>query len=508
MATTRTERAAVLAATTLTAAGLLGSVAAPAVAAPANAAPVASVTASQSNTAATGLQSAAKALRRAADLTQHGGARRSQDDRTKDLLASINPRKAKNVILIIGDGMGDSEITSARNYQYGADGRFPGIDDLPITGQYTTFSLDKSNGKPDYVTDSAASGSGWATGTKTYNNAISVDIKGRAQKSLLELAKAKGMKTGDVTTSELQDATPAVQVSHVAQRSCYGPEATSKTCPENALENGGAGSITEQLLATRADVTLGGGAKTFTERAKAGKYQGLTLQQQAKQRGYAVVKNAAQLSRVKQANQKQPVLGLFADGNLPVGWVGPKATRTGGSEPAARCSANPDFTAQVPRLGTMTNKAISLLKGSKQGFFLQVESASIDKQDHAADPCGQIGETVQMDQAVKTALDFARKDGNTLVIVTADHAHSSQIVYPGETTMGLTRTLTTNEGQPMTISYGTADEGGSQMHTGTQLRIAAYGPQAANVSGLTDQTDVFFTVQRALGLPRGGTIRR
>lgn len=440
-----------------------------------------------------------------AELADHGGAQRNDGDQTRDLLASIDRGKAKNVILVIGDGMGDSEITAARNYQYGADGRFPGIDALPITGQYTTFSLDKSNGKPDYVTDSAASGSGWATGTKTYNNAISVDLKGRAQSSLLELAKAKGMKTGDVTTSEIQDATPAVQVSHVAQRSCYGPEATSKTCPENALENGGRGSISEQLLATRPDVTLGGGAKTFTEKAKADKYQGLTLRNQAKRSGYQVVDNAAQLARVKKANQKKPVLGLFADGNLPVGWVGPKATRTGGSEPAVRCSSNPDFTSATPRLATMTNKAIDLLKGSKDGFFLQVESASIDKQDHAADPCGQIGETVQMDQAVKAALDFARKDGNTMVVVTADHAHSSQIVNAGQTTLGLTRTLTTNEGQPMTMAYGTADEGGSQMHTGTQLRVAAYGPQAANVSGLTDQTDLFFTVQRALGLARGGT---
>ncbi|MGO2633589.1 MAG: alkaline phosphatase [Galactobacter sp.] len=436
------------------------------------------------------------------DITDHGGAQRNDGDQTDALKQAINGSQAKNVILIIGDGMGDSEITSARNYEHGASGEFPGIDALPITGQYTTYSLDKSNGKPDYVTDSAASGSGWATGTKTYNNAISVDIDGKAQDSLLELAKTKGLKTGDVTTSELQDATPAVQVSHVSKRSCYGPKATLEKCPENALENGGAGSITEQLINTRADVTLGGGAATFAEEATAGDHKGKTLLAQAEERGYNIVKTAGDLAAVERADQNEPVLGLFAEGNLPVDWQGAKATLTGGSEPAISCEVNPDFTEDTPRLAAMTSKAIDLLKDADEGFFLQVESASIDKEDHAANPCGQIGETVQLDEAVQEALDFAKKDGDTLVIVTADHAHSSQVVYPGETTLGLTRTLTTKEGQPMTIAYGTADEGGSQMHTGSQLRIAAYGPQAANVSGLTDQTDVFFTVQRALGLPQ------
>ena len=99
-----------------------------------------------------------------------------------------------------------------------------------------------------------------------------------------------------------------------------------------------------------------------------------------------------------------------------------------------------------------------------------------------------------------TAL-FNGKDGkNTLVIVTADHGQSSQIVYPDTTTPGLTRTLLTADGKPMTIAYGTADTGGAQDHTGTQVRIAAYGPYAGNVVGLTDQTDLFATIRDALGL--------
>ena len=106
----------------------------------------------------------------------------------------------------------------------------------------------------------------------------------------------------------------------------------------------------------------------------------------------------------------------------------------------------------------MTGKAIDLLSknsaGKKKGFFLQVESASIDKKDHAADACGQIGETQQMDEAVSKALDFARKDGNTLVIVTADHAHTSQIVDGN--TPGLTAKLTTKDGSDMIVAYGTS----------------------------------------------------
>ncbi|WP_279538328.1 alkaline phosphatase [Labedaea rhizosphaerae] len=361
--------------------------------------------------------------------------------------------------------------------------------------------MDKADGKPDYVTDSAASGSGWSTGTKTYNGAISVDIKGRPQRTLLELAKANGLRTGDVSTAELQDATPAVQVAHVTDRGCYAPSSTTAKCPSNALENGGAGSITEQLITTRPDVTLGGGAASFAEKATAGRWQGRTLLDQTKARGYQVVTDAAGLDQVRHADQNSPVLGLFAAGNLPVNWTGPLATHTGGAEPAVRCTPNPARTAGLPSLATMTSKAISLLdQRGRNGFFLQVEGASIDKQDHAADPCGQIGETVDFDQAVKAALDFARHDGNTLVVVTADHGHSSQIVYPGSTTPGLTRTLLTADGKPMTMAYGTAETGGSQAHTGTQVRIAAYGPRAANVVGLTDQTDLFFTVRDALRL--------
>ena len=451
-------------------------------------------------TAATGTIASVAAT--APDLTVLHGANRNDGDKTKEVRQSVIGGKARNVILLIGDGMGDSEITIARNYYKGAAGRFAGIDALPLTGQYTTYSLNKSTKKPDYDPDSAATGTAWATGFKSYDGAISVDVNGKARASLLELAKAKGLRTGNVTTAEIQDATPAVQAAHVTARSCYGPAVTLTTCPTNAIENGGAGSITEQIIATRADVTLGGGAKTFDEVATAGDYAGKTLKQQAYERGYQIVSDAAGLAKVKKANQNKPLLGLFASGNLPVRWVGPEATSDGGKKDPVRCTVNPDRAADQPTLADLTSKAISLLntKRNGPGFFLQVEGASIDKQDHAANACGQIGETVDLDEAVKAALDFAAKDGNTSVFVTADHAHTSQIVEAGSVTPGYTVNLLTADDAPMTINYATSEKGSSMQHTGTQLRIAGYGPGAANITGLTDQTDLNTTIRRILGL--------
>ncbi len=446
---------------------------------------------------------AGKLLERGAseDLSAPGGARRISGDTTEAYRAAIVDGRPKNVILLIGDGMGDSEITIARNYAVGAGQYFKGIDALPVTGQYTHYSLDKKTGKPSYVTDSAASGTAWATGVKSYNGAIGVDIREEAHETLLEKAKAAGLGTGNVSTAELQDATPAVQVAHVTQRKCYGPQSTTEKCPSNALENGGKGSITEQLINARADVTLGGGAKSFGEAAKAGEWKDKTLREQAQARGYKIVSNADELAAVKKASDDAPVLGLFADGNMPIRWQGPQASHYGNieKEPVV-CKPNEKRTSATPTLAQMTAKAIELLSANEKGFFLQVEGASIDKQDHAANPCGQIGETVDLDEAVQEALKFAQEKGDTLVIVTADHAHASQIISADTKAPGLTEALITKDGAVMAVSYGNSDEVDDQGHTGSQLRIAAYGPRAANVSGLTDQTDLFYTISDALGL--------
>ena len=427
--------------------------------------------------------------------TDHGGAAQHDGDQTQAIRDSIVDGPAKNVILLVGDGMGDSEITVARNYAEGAGGRFAGIDALPLTGSYTTYALNP-DGTPNYASESASTATAWSTGTKTVNGRLSVDVAGNPQSTLLELAKANGKKTGNVSTSEIQDATPGAQVAHISARGCFGPVATSANCPAAALENGGLGSISEQLLNLRPDVTLGGGSKTFNETAVAGQWSGQTLFAQAEDRGFTLVDDAAALAGVTSADQTQPLLGLFTPGNFPVRWTGPEAVVGGGDAAPEQCTENPERLDTSLSLGSLTSKAIELLD-NEDGFFLQVEGASIDKQDHAANACGQIGETVDLDEAAQVALEFAKQNGDTLVLVTADHAHTSQVL--GSTPPGLSVNMLTEEGQPMIVGYGTA-LGGSQQHTGAQVRIAGYGPGAANVIGLSDQTDVFFTSAGALEL--------
>ena len=478
------------------------------------------------------------------ELAKHGGAQR---------IASIGNEKAKNGILFLGDGMGDSEITVARDYLKGANGHFEGLDAVGQpgvlgdakagTGQYTTFSLGNGSkdsavgkdnngslavnanpGKITPVTDSSASGSSWATGTKTYNNAVDVDVYGNPQLNLFELAKAAGKATGNVTTAEIQDATPAVLESHSTERGCYGPQGKTdgtsndalKRCLANQLkENGGIGSISEQLLDTRADVTIGGGSKYFRQTVQGGEYQGKTVWEQAREMGFQTVENDPAAMNALQYKDNQPVLALMSDGNMPTKFNPSKATAKDPAKDAnpTVCTPNADWLGnQGVSLKDMTKKALDLLganpNGQKNGYFLQVEGASIDKQDHAGNACGQIGETDDFDQAIAYALKNVDLN-NTLVIVTADHAHTSQILN-AQPAYALSTVLKTADGINMVVSYGTAQDdsrdedggynGGDMEHTGTQLRIAASGPGASRVDGLTDQTDNFYTIAGALGL--------
>src|SRR5512135_766760 len=129
-------------------------------------------------------------------------------DRTPALAQALNDGRAHGVILFLGDGMGDSEITIARNYEVGAAGRLA-LDTLPFTGAYTTYELQEANPTlPDYVGDSAASGTAWATGHKTSAGRVSTSPGSDLPlKTLIELAQEHGVRTGNVTTAELTDAT-------------------------------------------------------------------------------------------------------------------------------------------------------------------------------------------------------------------------------------------------------------------------------------------------------------
>ena len=420
-------------------------------------------------------------------------------DRTGAIGDELKAGRARNVILLIGDGMGDSEITIARNYAKGAAGTL-NMDRLPFTGEYTTYAVEQgTDDVPVYVPDSAATGTAWATGHKTYNNAVSVDpVTGDPLETILELADDAGYRTGNVSTADITDATPAVLGAHVSLRSCQGP-ADMAACPGEE-KPAGLGSIAEQFVDHEIDVLMGGGKARFDQPT----YTGETVTDQAVAAGYQLVTDRAEMNAANL--QDGPVLGLFAGGNMDLVWTGPLATPYPGPA-ATTCATNAAYPGSEPRLPEMTAKAISLLdqatKNSNKGFFLQIEGASIDKQNHASNPCGQIGETVAFDRSVALALAYANSHPRTLVIVTADHGHTSQIIEPQSETdhsPGSIATLITADGVEMVINYATNLPGRSQSHTGTEVRVAAQGPQAANVLGVIDQTEVFDIMARALGV--------
>ena len=322
--------------------------------------------------------------------------------------------------------------------------------------------------------------------------------------TILELAQKGAFRTGNVTTSELTDATPASPMAHVVARGCQGPQ-NMTACPQDKKSAGGPGSIAEQAVQHGVDVLLGGGKARFDQMIPVGEgpFGGQTVLQQAQSLGYELVTNRAGLLA---AEPGKKLLGLFTPVNMSLDWGGLAATNPPSGP--GRCSTGLQ-SATEPTLAEMTTKALSFLTTGARpglgspGFFLQVEGASIDKRDHAAQPCEQIGETVDFDAAVRVALDFAKANKETLVVVTADHAHTSQIVEADATPAGASSILTTNEGSPMMVTYGTAAGDPrvvSQEHTGTQIRVAAQGPQAANVVGLIDQTELFEIMVRALGV--------
>jgi alkaline phosphatase/streptomycin-6-phosphatase len=366
-----------------------------------------------------------------------------------------------------------------------------------MTGAYTTYSIRENNPElPDYVTDSAASGTGWATGRKTSNGRISTSARADEDlKTILEIAQQRGMRTGDVTTAELTDATPAVLASHVASRTCQGP-ADMAACPQDRRSAGGPGSIAEQLLAHNVDVLMGGGAARFDQQAME---DGRPPIQAALAGGYRVIGAEAGFPL---ATPGQKLLGLFAPGNMVVEWSGQEALPYPSNVTKPQRCREDNRPLGQPTLAAMTAKAIELLdRPSGPGFFLQVEGASIDKEDHNANPCGQIGETIAFDRAVEIGIAFARTHADTLLIVTADHGHTSQIVsIPTDVDhpTGLMSVLLTRDGVPMAVSYATNVYHRPMDHTGTQVRIAAMGPQAANVTGVIDQTDVFRLMLRAI----------
>lgn len=431
------------------------------------------------------------------------------NDRTERAVsAALRDRDPKNVIFLLGDGMGTQEITAARYYQ--GVSKSLNVDRMPFTGFDTTWSVKPAAQPPylpDFDPDSASTGTMWATGKKTIDERISQgpssaeNVPGVNLKTVLELAQKRGMKVGDVSTAEITDATPAVLASHMSLRGCQGP-ANMAACPTETKAAGGLGSIAEQEIDHKVDVLLGGGRGRFLQTITGGPDAGKTVVDSAQAKGYRYVTDADGLSTIP--NGKKPVLGLFTTGNMSLEWSGPAASTGKGNAPVA-CTEG-QRPANEPSLAAMTQRALDLLDDdNRKGFFLQVEGASIDKQDHATSACGQLGETVAFDRAIGVALDYQERHPDTLIVVSADHSHTSQIVSEDASGSGLptgySTNLLTKDGQTLSLTYGTAGYGGpglpptavpaSQQHTGAVVPVWASGPGSLAVLGTNDHTDLF-----------------
>ena len=408
----------------------------------------------------------------------------TERDNSKKIVRAIDSKKPKNVILIIGDGTGDSELTIGRYYLNGAKGAPMAYETMPFTGEYHTWNLKYGPGPdyaPNYVPDSAPTATAWSTGKKTTDARLSqgpstaenVPGSNAGFETTFEIMKKRGKAIGNVATSEITDATPAAPSSHISRRACHGPADTRTGCPQETKQSGGLGSIAEQQVDHDLDVNLGGGRARFEQTLDDNSGNVVDY---ARSKGYRVVNNTAELAAVNSIKNK-PVLGLFNSGNMTTEFAPLVAAPTPGSgSPTTRCNES-NRPANEPSLGRMTDKAIELLERDRDGFFLQVESASIDKRDHASDLCGQIGETKQLDDAVEEALDYQRSHKDTLVIVTADHSHTSQIVGENSDTPGFYATVKTADGEPMRVSYGTGKTPPGQGHTGARVRWRRSDPR-------------------------------
>ncbi len=424
-----------------------------------------------------------------------------------------------NVILIIGDGMDDQQITAARNYLVGAFGQL-NLDDLPKRSAAQVLTLNEAPPHTvAYVADSANGGTTLASGALTSAGRIGTTVEDADAPNILELAKAAGYRAGVVTSASVTDATPAAFLAHVSFRSCEGPVdmdpsspipgVTLPGCVQDKKALGGKGSIAEQIATGSADVVLGGGTTKFGQTIEEG---GKTVLQLAQEQGFQYVATPAQLN----AATGERVLGLFAGSTLPVKLTGPAATKmtfdaTGAATTPlpdpSNCSSNAAFAA-VPSLADMTDKAIELLSNNNQkGFFLIVESASVDKRAHLRDACGHIGEMEQLDEVVDMARAYAVDHPETLVVVTADHGHSVQVLneasFAGVSSVPMgyvTRLNTPSDGSILRIGYATSS-GPQEEHTGTEVPVMVYGGlPALSLKSLMRQSEVFPMMAQQLNI--------
>lgn len=298
---------------------------------------------------------------------------------SKSDVAYANERgKAKNVIMLIADGMSTEAITLARHTK----GDSLAMDEISVGSVITSWA----NGP---ITDSAPGGTVYAAGEKTNNKYIGTSVNDTPMASILEGAESVGKATGIVATSEITHATPGDFTAHTNNRKYYN-------------------QILQQQINQDMEVVLGGGfnkASGFSSEVSSDEFESYYEEQvnNIKEEGFDFITTKDQLT----SYDGDKLWGSFADADLKYDFD--------------RQSDNDNVQ---PSLAEMTNKAIEVLNKDEDGFFLMVEGSKVDWAAHANNTVGIVSDILAFDEAVKAAIEFAKTDGNTVVVVTTDHGNS------------------------------------------------------------------------------------
>jgi alkaline phosphatase len=333
---------------------------------------------------------------------------------------SSEVKNPKNIILLIGDGMGLSQVSTAIYYKNGK----------PNFERFNTIGLSKTSSASDLITDSAAGATVFSTGVKTYNGAIGVNKDTIPVPTIVEELSKRGLATGIVATSSIQHATPASFYAHVKSRRLY--EDITSFAPNSGV-----------------NFFAGGGLKFFTKRK-----DGKDLLAEMKAKGYEVITDQLPTT-VSEKNE----LILLADDGMP------KMSEGRG-----------DF------LPNATKLALEKLSKNEKGFFLMVEGSQIDWGGHNNDADYLIQELLDFDKTLGVALDFAKQNGETLVIVTADHE-----------TGGYTLASDGNDYNKIKPSFSTTG------HSGTMVPVFAEGPGASNFNGIYESIEIYHKMMALFG---------
>lgn len=308
-----------------------------------------------------------------------------------DIPALNTYKKAKNIIFMVSDGMSTGTLNMADLYLNRKTGKGSNWLQLYKDQRISRALMDTASAS-SIVTDSAAASSSWGGGVRVKNGALNVGPNGEKHLPIWQKFKKVGKMAGCVTTVPITHATPA------------------GFCVNSESRNAQA-DIAEDYLSLGFDVMMGGGNKYFSADKRKDKKDMYALY---KAKGWQI---AHTRSEMMAAANDRPILGVFADDALPY---------------SIDRSSSKELTETAPTLSEMAQKAIDRMKNHPDGFVLQIEAGKVDWGAHANDIAALLYDQVAFDEAIKTVIDFAEKDGNTLVVITTDHGNANPGVIYGK----------------------------------------------------------------------------